>query len=191
MATMGTPSRFVRVAQIADAEAIAAVQSGAWAQRFATTVPPGELPNAGDLVDQWRSLLEVAGADPRTGLVLVATEDDQVVGFLAAGPSADDDAVADECEITELAVDPAATGSGHGSRLLTAWADLSAPAGVTAGRIWLTAADDELRGLLGAAGFAPDGAMGTLDLRADGTVLVEIRRYAVGLHPTGEASDSA
>lgn len=185
MVTMGTPSRFVRVAQPDDAEAVAHVQAAAWAQRFATTVPPGELPGADALLPHWQEVLGRPVADPHDGLVLVATEDEQVVGVLAAGPSSDDDAVAEECEITELTVHPDAAGAGHGSRLLTAWADLSAPAGVTAGRIWLTAADDELRGLLSAAGFAADGATSTLDLRGDGTVLVQLHRYAVGLHHPG------
>ena len=41
--------------------------------------------------------------------------------------------------------------------------------------------DVELRGLLGAAGFAPDGARSTLDLRGDGSITVDLARHAVGL----------
>lgn len=182
MAAMGTPSRFVRVAQAVDAEAIAGVQSSAWSQRFAASMPPGEVPGAEAIVDQWREVLAQSADDPRTGLVLVATEDEHVVGVLAAGPSSDADTGTEECEITELAIHPDAVGAGHGSRLLTAWADLSAPAGVSAGRMWLTSADVELRGLLSAAGFVADGAQSTLDLRGDGTVLVDMQRFAVGLH---------
>jgi len=181
MAVMGTPSRFVRIAKASDATAIAEVQAQAWAQRFATVVPPGELPTATELAVQWQQLLANPCADPRNGVVLVATEGDAVVGVLVAGPSDDDDRTDDETEITELAVAPAFGGEGHGSRLVSAWADLSAQAGITAGRIWLASSDTELRGLLGSAGFAADGAQATLDLRGDGTVLVDMTRHAVGL----------
>ena len=181
MAIVGTPDRFVRVANTADAEAIAALQAAAWSQRFALVVPPEALPDAAALTAQWQEILAEGCDDPLSGLVLVATAGGEVVGVLAAGPTADEDRVDGEIEITELAVSPQFAGDGHGSRLVTAWADVSAPAGVTAGRIWLSAQDVELRGLLGAAGFAPDGARSTLDLHGDGSITVDLDRYAVGL----------
>lgn len=181
MTIVGTPDRFVRVASADDAADIAAVQAAAWAQRFALVVPAGALPDADALTEQWESVLAEPCNRPLDGLVLVATAGEMVVGVLAAGPTADEDRVDGEIEITELAVAPDFAGDGHGSRLVTAWADLSAPAGVTAGRIWLSAQDIELRGLLAAAGFAADGAQSTLDLHGDGSVTVELDRYAVGL----------
>lgn len=181
MTIVGTPDRFVRVASADDAAAIAEVQAAAWAQRFALVVPSDDLPDAAALTTQWQAVLTEPCNRPLEGLVLVATASDTVVGVLAAGPTADEDRVDGEIEITELAVSPEFAGDGHGSRLVTAWADLSAPAGVTAGRIWLSAQDLELRGLLGAAGFAPDGAHSTLDLHGDGSVTVDLDRYAVGL----------
>ena len=181
MTIVGTPDRFVRVANEGDAEAIAAVQAAAWAQRFALALPPDELPDSEALAAQWQEGLTGPCDQPLTGLVLVATAGGEVVGVLAAGPTADDDRVEGEVEITELAVAPEFAGDGHGSRLVTAWADLSAPAGVKAGRIWLSDQDVELRGLLGAAGFAPDGARSTLDLRGDGSITVDLARHAVGL----------
>lgn len=181
MTIVGTPDRFVRVANAGDAEAIAAVQAAAWAQRFALVVPPDALPDTSELAGQWQAVLAEPCDRPMDGLVLVATAASEVVGVLSAGPTADDDRVAGEIEIAELAVAPQFAGDGHGSRLVTAWADLSAPAGVTAGRIWLSEQDVELRGLLGAAGFAPDGARSTLDLHGDGSVTVELHRHAVGL----------
>ena len=161
--------------------AIAQVQAAAWSMRFALALPAESLPDPDTLVEQWTAILTDGCDSPTAGLVLVATESGEVVGFLAAGPSDDEDRVDNEIEITELAVHPEAAGDGHGSRLITAWADLSAPAGVAAGRIWLTDGDAELRGLLGAAGFAPDGAHSTLDLHGDGTITVNLQRYAVGL----------
>lgn len=181
MADVGTPDRFVRVATVDDAAAIAAVQAAAWAQRFTLALPPEALPDAAALTPQWQAVLAGPCDRPLEGLALVATAADEVVGVLTAGPTEDEDRVDGEIEITELAVAPEFAGDGHGSRLVTAWADLSAPVGVTAGRIWLSTHDVELRGLLSAAGFAPDGAHSTLDLHGDGSVTVEIDRYAVGL----------
>lgn len=181
MAIVGTPDRFVRIAEPEDAEAIAEIQAAAWGMRFALLLPAESLPDVAALTEQWTATLVETCDSPVDGLVLVATEAQRVVGVLAAGPTGDDDRVEHETEITELAVHPDTAGEGHGSRLITAWADLSAPAGVSAGRIWLTDGDSELRGLLSAAGFAPDGAQSTLDLHGDGTVTVDLQRYAVGL----------
>lgn len=170
---------FVRAATSTDAASLAELQHDAWLARYALVLPPEVLADEPTSTDAWRSVCESGDARSDT-LVLVAVSDDTIVGVLASVPATDPD-LADEgwVEIAELAVAADHVGEGHGSRLLAAWADLSRDSGTTTGGVmWIHAADDDLRGLLGAAGFAADGAHRTLDLRGDGTVTVRMIRLA-------------
>ena len=170
------PTTFVRTATSADAAAIAAVQVAAWHERYRNVLPATALPGAGAATANWQACLAELMAED---LALVAVDGDDVVGVLLAVASDEPDAVPGEVIIQELAVDPALSGAGHGSRLLTAWADLTQSDADRIGSMWLYTGDIGLRSLLGAAGFAPDGAESTLDLFGDGAVTLPLLRVSV------------
>lgn len=176
---MSTPSAdvSVRVAWSDDAEAIAALQSRAWATSYAGLVPAaGELREA-DFAQLWRDAL-TRPADARHR-ALVALERNRIVGFAITTPATDPDCdPVTDAELMELTVDAEERGRGHGSRLLQAAVDTMAADRFTRAVTWLLADDDETRTFLADAGWAPDTAHRTLDL--DGTGATQVKQ--VRLH---------
>ena len=167
----------VRPARLLDVEAMVAMQLRAWA-----ALPPGvwSLPPLDQLDPaamgrSWERAVLLAPS-PRHRL-LVALDGDTVVGAVALTPSDDPDVgPLDEPttdgpvdELVLLVVDPAYRRRGHGSRLMTAAADLATTDGTEALVSWLPASDDEARSFLTGAGWAPDGAHRTVEV-ADRTV---------------------
>jgi GNAT superfamily N-acetyltransferase len=176
---MSSPSAdvSVRVAWADDAEAIAAIQARAWATSYAGLLPAaGELREA-DFAQLWRDAL-TRPADARHR-ALVALERNRVVGFAITTPATDPDCdPGTDAELMELTVDAGERGKGHGSRLVQAAVDTMVADRFTRAVTWLVADDDEVRGFLTDAGWAPDGAHRTLDL--DGTGAVQVKQ--VRLH---------
>ena len=164
----------VRVAWQADAAGIAAVQVRTWRQVYADLLPQTVLEalDPAEFAAQWSSALDKP-RDARNR-VLVALERVTVRGFAVTGPSDDPDAdPVSVGAISEIAVDPDATGRGHGSRLLQACADTLRSDQFTHATVWVNTTDDALRRFLTAAGWAPDGAHRELDLHGDGAVRVK------------------
>ena len=151
----------VRVAWADDAEAVARVQVATLPEQYAGLVPAAELPSGAEAVaragEVWRDSLTRPG-DARNR-VLVALERNRVVGFAVTAPAGDPDCdpVADG-ELLELCVDPGERRLGHGSRLLQAVADTLAADRFTRAVTWLRSEDDQRRGFLTEAGWAPDQA---------------------------------
>jgi ribosomal protein S18 acetylase RimI-like enzyme len=112
-------------------------------------------------------------------VVLVAVSDDLVVGFAAAGPSADRDAGDHDGQLAVLVVDPAHQRSGHGSRLLAAVVDHLRSQGITSMTAWLPEGDLARSAFLTSAGMRLDGARRTFT-GAEGMPVAEVR-YAAGL----------
>ncbi len=163
----------VRIAWADDAPAIAEVQLRAWRDTYAGVVPPEALPDDVEAAAAaWRASL----SKPRDARnrVLVALERNTVVGFAITSPASDPDCdpVAD-AELSELNVDPAKRGLGHGSRLLQAAIDTMQADRFTRAVLWAMAADDALRGFLTDAGWAPDQAHRELDLDGTGSTRVK------------------
>lgn len=167
---------FVTTATSADADRIAQCQRSAWQLRYHNLVPETALPPASALTAAWHDAIVQAETD-ETAAVLVATLNGEVVGVLAFAASSDPDLPNTISEIADIAVHPEATGHGHGSRLLAAWADITKAAGAAGGSMWVPASDDPLRRLLSEAGFAADRAHQTLDLDGDGSTVVRMLRY--------------
>jgi GNAT superfamily N-acetyltransferase len=181
---VSTPSAdvSVRIAWADDAEAIAAVQTRAWATSYAGLVPAaGELREA-DFAQLWRDAL-TRPADARHR-ALVALERNRVVGFAISTPATDPDCdPVSDGELMELTVDAGECGKGHGSRLLQATVDTMVADHFTRAVTWLLADDDVLRTFLTEAGWAADGAHRTLDLDGTGATQVKQVRLHTALGP--------
>lgn len=171
-----------RVAWADDASAIAAVQVRAWRASYEKILPREFLDAlvAEDVAADWRESLS-RPPDARNR-VLVALERNLVTGFAVTGPAVDPDcdpiAVG---ELTDLTVDPHQRHAGHGSRLMQAGIDTLRADRFGRAVTWVAATDDETRGFLTSAGWAPDGAFRTLDLTGDGTVQVKQVRLHTSL----------
>ena len=114
----------------------------------------------------------------------MALERNRVVGFALTGPAADPDCdpIADG-ELSEMTLDPAERGKGHGSRLLQAAVDtLASPTGSPARSPGSLATDDDHRRFLTEAGWDADGAHRELDLDGSGeTTVKQVRLHtAIG-----------
>ena len=176
----------VRPATAADAAGITRVQAAVWSRAYAGVLPSDALREVAS--EQATATWSAACATPPSARhrVLVAVTggagDEAVVGFAAMGPVSDPDLDArHEVELHALCVDPARAGEGHGSRLVNAAADVLGGLGVTAVHVWLSRADGKLAEFLGGAGWAADGATRRLDLRGDGTVVVDQARWSTTL----------
>lgn len=118
-----------------------------------------------DLAEAARSTGSDDAADPR-----------RVAGFAAFGPAGDPDCdPATTAELFALTVAPDETGHGHGSRLLTASADLLRDAGFTLAVCWTLLDDARLRSFLQETGWTPDGAYRDLDRGDDGPPARSVR----------------
>lgn len=171
----------VRVAWADDARAIAELQLRTWRTTYAGLVPPEALPDDVDgAAAAWHAALSKPG-DARNR-VLVALERNRVVGFAVTRPASDPDCdpVAD-AELQELAVDPGERGLGHGSRLLQAAVDTLRADRFARAVHWAFATDDDLRGFLSGAGWAPDQAHRELDLDGTGSTRVKQVRLHTAL----------
>lgn len=171
----------VRIAWADDAPAIAEVQLRTWRTTYADLLPTDALPDdvEGAAV-AWRTALSRPG-DARNR-VLVALERNRVVGFAITSPATDPDCdpIVDG-EVSELTVDPAERGRGHGSRLVQAAADTLVADHFSRAVLWAAASDDGLRGFLGEAGWAADGAHRELAVDESGTATVKQVRLHTAL----------
>jgi GNAT superfamily N-acetyltransferase len=156
--------RSVRLARPDDAERVAAVQAAAWRASWSDLVPAEALAvlDSAEAADAWRAA--VATPPTTRHRVLVAEDGAAVVGMAALGPAEDGDlSAAEDAELVALAVEPARRHQGHGSRLLTAAAEIARGDGFRHACAWLPATDDAGRAFLLGAGWAPDGAHRELD----------------------------
>lgn len=184
---MTTADTSVRPARPGDAPAIGRVQLTGWRAAYAGILPAAVLDglSAEALAEQWRTATE-RPPTPRHR-VLVALDEDRVVGFAALGPATDADRDPDrDAELYLLLVDPAATGAGHGSRLLQAVADHLREDGFSTAVSWLLAADEGLAGFLIGAGWAPDGSTRDLDVPGHGVRQVRLHTALDGPDDSGE-----
>lgn len=174
----------VRIAWADDAPAIAAVQLRAWNMTYAGILPTEVMPSGTEAETQMAAAWRVSMSKPgdARNRVLVALERNRVVGFAITGPATDPDCdPITDAELQELTLDPGQRGQGHGSRLLQAAAETMHADQFTRAVTWVLASDDELRGFLSGAGWAPDTAHRELDLDGSGTTLVKQVRLHTAL----------
>jgi GNAT superfamily N-acetyltransferase len=166
----------VRPARREDADAIARVQVRAWLAGYQELLPTATLAEltSPQAMEMWRERWEesvTAPPSPRHRL-LVSVEEGEVTGFAAHAPAEDPDHdPATTAELVTLLVDPRHGRAGHGSRLLAATVDLLRGDGFTTLLTWIFEAHEPLRGFLVSAGWAPDGALRTLDMGVPVTMI--------------------
>jgi GNAT superfamily N-acetyltransferase len=174
----------VRIAWADDASAIAALQVRTWREVYADLLPPDALPDVDVATGVWQASL----SRPREARnrVLVALERNRIVGFAITSPASDPDCdpIVD-AELSEVTIDPAERGKGHGSRLLQAAVDTLVADRFHRAVLWSTAGDDALRRFLTEAGWGSDGAHRELDLDGSGTTLVKQVRLHTALTDSG------
>ena len=158
-AAPGPVADSVRLAWPAEAAAIADLQRRVWSSELAPAVATAVLAGvtAEEMAEAWHAAIS---RPPQARFrVLVAVEQDRVVGYATTVPGQDPDAdPAADGEVQEFAVDPVARHRGHGSRLLNACADTLRADGFDRARWWVATQDDALRAFLHAAGWAADGS---------------------------------
>jgi GNAT superfamily N-acetyltransferase len=170
----------VRPARPEDGAAVGRVQLSTWLSAYAPILPPGMLAalREEELAARWRTAAEQPPT-PRHHL-LVALDGDEVVGFSAFGPATDPDRGPGQAgELYTLLVEPSASRTGHGSRLLAATAEQMREDGFRTAVTWLLASDDTLRAFLAGAGWAADGSrrsLATADEPAE-AVLHQVRLH--------------
>ena len=188
----GTAEVSVRPARPDDAAAVARVQVVTWRPAYSVVLPVAVLDEWDEAAatDAWRAAV-TAPPTPGHG-VLVAVEQDEVVGFAAYGPAElgageAPDPAGPTTEIATLLVEPRWGRRGHGSRLLAAVADLARAAGTARLQVWLPEADHVSAGFFESAGWGPQGWARTLD--TGGAPLRELRWHAMLTAPPDEAED--
>ena len=154
----------VRPARTGDSQAVAEAQVHTWHTCYAPHLPAGAL----DALDAtlveagWRAAISSPPSPAHR--LLVALRAGAIVGYLAVGPGADEDAGPTGGEVLTLTVVPAEQRMGHGSRLLAAGIQTLSEAGFVVARMWTFDGDAPLHTFLSAAGWEPDGARRELDM---------------------------
>jgi GNAT superfamily N-acetyltransferase len=143
----------VRRATAADAPAIGPVHVRAWQAAYRGQMPDGYLDGLRpeDRAAYWNSVL--AREDFR-GVVLVAEQAGEVVGFAAAGPSRDPEGAG---ELYAINLDPGHWGTGAGRALLEAVEVELARLGFAESVLWVLPGNARARRFYEAAGWAFDG----------------------------------
>jgi len=163
----------VRVATVADADAVAAVHVRSWQSAYRGLLPDAYLSalSVEQRSEVWTRILEVTDL-PRTG-AFVLQEGLEVFGFVHVAPTRDDDLPASAAEVTAIYITPSAWGLGGGRQLMdTAEASLK-EAGFATAALWVLEANLAARRFYARQGWRPDGARKVED-RGD-LVLPEIR----------------
>ena len=178
----GSADASVRPAWPDDAAEIARIQLVTWRTAYRSVLPAEVLDDwdADPGAATWRTAI-ASPPTPGHG-VLVALEQNVLVGFAAYGPAEltageVPDPAGPTAEVTTLLVEPRWGRRGHGSRLLAAVADLAVAGKAARLQVWLPEDDRVSATFYESAGWAPDGWARTLDT-GRGT-LREIRWHAL------------
>ncbi|PZS35409.1 MAG: N-acetyltransferase [Pseudonocardiales bacterium] len=170
----------VRPARQDDVAEIARIQVETWRASYLAILPASVIESLSvELAQQAWQQAVAAPPTPRHH-VLVAQEQQAVVGFVAFGPADDLEPADPDPEATAalgpLLVEPRWGRRGHGSRLLAAAVDLARVDAMARAIAWIPEGDVVSRAFLESAGWAPDGLARALDTGAG--ELREIRLHA-------------
>ena len=170
----------VRPATEPDVDEIARIQVETWRVGYATVLPQPVLDGLSIETARPAWHAAVSTAPSARHRVLVALEQQWIVGFAAVAPEDDpedgDPDPATSIAIGPLLVEPRWGRRGHGSRLLAAAIDMARADGMTRAVTWIPEQDTASREFFVSAGWAPDGLARALDTGAG--ELREIRLHA-------------
>lgn len=169
---MTTPTGFVREARPSDAPSLARIQVASWQSTLGGLVPAEVLAelSAEGAISQFEQQWHDSVTSPPTSRhrVLVAYPSpgsSELAGFTSIGPATDEDRwPGTDGEMYEFHLLPSQADGGHGGRLLHALADTLSSDGFATACAWVLAADHGRLDFLEAAGWAPDGSQGNLDM---------------------------
>lgn len=156
----------VRPARAEDVPEIARVQVVTWRAAYAGLLPAQVLARATEEVARAEWGAAVTAPPTPAHRVVVALEQDQVVGFAAFGPGEPvdaDDSTAGAGQIHALLVEPRWGRRGHGSRLLAAVVDHLRTDGLDRALAWVADGDAASTRFYRSAGWEPDGYARTLE----------------------------
>lgn len=160
----------VRPAAADDVAEIARIQVETWRFAYADVVPAAVLAalTVETAVQAWTDA--VTAPPSARHHVLVALEQQWLVGFVALAPAddlePDDPEPAATASLGPLVVEPRWGRRGHGSRLMAAAVDHARTDGMARAICWIPEADRVSREFLIGAGWAPDGLVRALDTGA-------------------------
>jgi GNAT superfamily N-acetyltransferase len=162
----------VRPAAAEDADAIARVQVETWRAAYRGTVPDGFLDDmdVSERAARWRDGFGEGRA------TWVAERDDEVVGFVAFGPSRDDDGAASVGELYAIYVRSDHWRRGVGRALHDVCLAGLRRAGFTDATLWTLDANPAAKAFYEALGWAADGATAPHDFAGTELAVVRYRR---------------
>ena len=160
----------VRPAHPDDAGELGRIQVDTWRLAYAEVLPAPVLAGLDGPAAAARWTQAITAAPTPRHHVLVALEQQWLVGFAALGPA--DDLETDDSDqettfdLALILVEPRWGRRGHGSRLLAAAVDHAREDGMTRAVCWIPEQDEATREFLVSAGWAPDGLARALDTGA-------------------------
>jgi ribosomal protein S18 acetylase RimI-like enzyme len=178
----------IRLARPEDVDGIAAVHSGAWQAAYRGILPASTL-QAFTVENRRKFWAGVRLGDPASERpVLVAVDQDRIVGFAVCGPPRDSDMPFD-AELYVLNVDPGRWRRGVGRRLFAHCVDHLSARGRGSFYLWVLAANERARQFYESFGGKPLTDR-SRDADFDGVGVAEIP-YGWAILPIVPAGDSA
>ena len=144
----------LRAAREEDAEPLALLHERCWTISYAGIADAVRITDRPfeERVEMWRGFCRGEGLP-----MWIAEHEGEPVGFVAFGPSRDEDG-AGTGEVVAIYVDPAAQHGGHGSALLARAEEALREEGLTRATLWTLRDNAPARGFYAARGWRPDGA---------------------------------
>jgi GNAT superfamily N-acetyltransferase len=172
----------VRGATTGDARAIAEANVRAWQVAYRGIMPDRYLDELdSDLATQVaRRRVNIGAPDEPRLFNLVAEREGAVVGWLAAGPSRDEDRHETQAEIWAVYVHPDAWRTGAGSALMSAALDRLVEEGYTESTLWVFEANPRARRFYERHGYRTDGATSIFERGGGQAVEIRYRRPLAG-----------
>jgi GNAT superfamily N-acetyltransferase len=160
----------LRLAEPADALAVARVHIRSWQAGYRALLPADFLNNLRP--DERAARYDFATRDPQKPRTILAMEEDAVLGFATTSPSHDAD-LPDHGELCGLYVDPEMWGRGIGAALIAAARTRLIGLGFRHALLWMLAGNRRAERFYGIDGWTPDGVCRTD--ASSGVVLDEVR----------------
>jgi ribosomal protein S18 acetylase RimI-like enzyme len=172
----------VRDATISDAQAIAEAHITAWQVAYRGIMPDRYLDElSADIAGQVRRRrVHIAAPDEPRVFNLVAEDDGAVIGWLAAGPSRDDDRHEAEGEIWAVYVHPDSWRAGAGGALMTAAIERLVDEGYAEATLWVFEDNTRARRFYERYGWRTDGATEIFERGGGQAVEIRYRRPLAG-----------